>query len=255
MECPVGIIVWDSEDSPPRMAQGEEGSCLGCGHCVAVCPQGALDHKMVPLSSCPAVEKQGWDLKAVTFLLRSRRSIRAFQDRPVEREKLQRLIEIARYAPTGGNSQSVQWTVFTDSKVIREIASLTIEWIRDLLKDGPRPGIPPYMPRILRAWDLGRDSVLRGAPALVIASSPKDDPNGVVNLTIALSYLEIVALPMGLGTCWAGILQRALNVWEPLKSLVELPKGHAFHYPMMVGYPKFRYWRLPERRPPVIHWR
>jgi nitroreductase len=62
--------------------------------------------------------------QAVQFL-RSRRSIRAFiKDRPVEKETIKKLIEIARYAPTGGNSQMVEWTVFTDKAKMKELSRL-----------------------------------------------------------------------------------------------------------------------------------
>jgi hypothetical protein len=39
------------------------------------------------------------------------------------------------------------------------------------------------------------------------------------------------------------------------KELVGLPEGHTHFYPMMIGYPRFRYHRLPERKPPQISWK
>jgi nitroreductase/NAD-dependent dihydropyrimidine dehydrogenase PreA subunit len=255
-ECPVAIIDWGKHGGFPEMIDGGEKNCLVCGHCVAVCPNGALSHKLVPLEECPTIdEKLRVDLDQVTQLLRSRRSIRNFRERPVEKEKIERLIHIARYAPTGGNLQLVHWTVFTSREAIWKMASLAIEWIRKLMETVPLASLPPYMPRIVAGWDSGKDTVLRNAPVVLIASSPKQDPNGMVNVTLALSYLELAALPMGLGTCWAGILQRALQSYEPLREMVALPEGHTNHYPMMLGYPKFRYFRLPERRPPQISWR
>lgn len=255
-ECPVGIIDWGKGDGLPQMVDGGERSCLLCGHCVAVCPNGALSHRLVPLEQCPPL-KEEWmvNLDETVQLLRSRRSVRNFQERPVEREKIQKLIEIARYAPTGGNLQMVHWTVFTSRETLKRMASLAIDWIRKLIQTSPSGSLPPYMPRIVAGWDSGKDTVLRKAPVVLIASSPKQDPNGMVNVTLALSYLELAALPMGLGTCWAGILQRALQSYDPLRELVALPEGHTHHYPMMLGYPKFRYFRLPERKPPKIQWR
>jgi len=93
-----------------------------------------------------------------------------------------------------------------------------------------------------------------------VASSPNTGDsliadNGLVNLTIAMSYLELAALPLGLRTCWAGIFQAALRKWEPLKTALSLPEGHINHYPMMLGYPRFKYYRVPERKQPMIIWR
>ena len=99
-ECPMAIILLQDKESYPELVPGGELLCNLCGHCVAVCPHGALSHTQVPLADCPPLKK---DLvineeQAVQFL-RSRRSIRFFKDRPVEKETIQKLIKIARYAP------------------------------------------------------------------------------------------------------------------------------------------------------------
>ena len=108
LECPAGIIRLNDDDPVPTLVEGGAKRCINCGHCVAVCPHGALSHTRVPIEEFPSVEK---DLvlnekQAVQFL-RSRRSIRVYKDKAVEKEKIQKLIEIARYAPTGSNSQLV----------------------------------------------------------------------------------------------------------------------------------------------------
>jgi nitroreductase len=90
---------------------------------------------------------------------------------------------------------------------------------------------------------------------MVVASAPREDQNGTVNLTLALSYLELAAPSMGLGACWAGIMNYALPGWPPLHKAIGLPEGHSHHYPMMLGYPKAKYFRLPERKPPKITWK
>ncbi len=256
-ECPMGIIRMEqAQEGYPAMVPGGEKVCLVCGHCVAVCPHGAMTHELVPLEECPPWrQKLALDLDMAIQFLRSRRSVRVFKEQEVEKQKIEKLLEIAAHAPTGGNTQSVQWTVFTDREKIRGLASITVEWIRKLVEGGPKPGVPAYMPLIVAGWDAGKDTVLRGAPVVLIASCPQENPNGMVDLTLALSYLELAALPMGLGTCWAGLMQRALMFWEPLKEAVALPKSHTNHYPMMLGYPRFRYHRLPKRKAPVVNWR
>ena len=74
----------------------------------------------------------------------------------------------------------------------------------------------------------------------------------MVDISLALCYLELAATTFGLGTCWAGLLQGALLASSPLKEAIGIPAGHTHHYPMMLGYPKARYFRLPERKPPKI---
>ena len=254
-ECPMVIIRMQDGETYPEMVPGGEQACLVCGHCVAVCPHGAMSHVRVPVENSPLIEK---DLvisqdQAIQFL-RSRRSIRHFKDQPVSKEDIQRLIEIARYAPTGGNTQMVSWIVCTDQDLIRQYAEMTTEWMRKALAEYP-DRVPPYFSIIVGAWDMGFDAVLRKTPALIVAHAPAEASNGMVDLTLGLSYLELAAPTMGLGTCWAGLLQGALQSYPELKQAVGIPADHPHHYPMMLGHTKFKYYRLPERKAPNITWK
>ncbi len=254
-ECPMALIKLKDGDGFPEMVPGGEQICLVCGHCVSVCPHGALSHEQVSFEECPDIDK---DLvideqQAVQFL-RSRRSIRFFKDEPPDKAKIQRLIEIARYAPTAGNAQLVEWLVLTDPAKIKEMAGMAVDWMRDVLEKTPQYA-PPYMPVVVESWDKGFDAVLRNAPVLVVASAPKKAGNGMVDVTLALSYFELAAPTLGLGTCWAGLLEGALLSSSAARESLGLPEGHPYHYPMMVGYPKPKYYRLPQRKPPRITWK
>jgi hypothetical protein len=135
------------------------------------------------------------------------------------------------------------------------MSRLTIEWMRGFI-DSAAPDVDlGYLPLIIEMWDEGNENVLRNAPVVIIASTPEEVRTGMVDLTIALTYLELAAPLLGLQGCWAGLLQFALTQSQPVKDLVQLPSGHSNHYPMMLGYPKYKYQRLPERKKPVIIWR
>jgi nitroreductase/NAD-dependent dihydropyrimidine dehydrogenase PreA subunit len=254
-ECPMVIIKLKDGNGFPEMVPGGEGICTKCGHCVAVCPSGALSHASVPIEKSPLIDKklEISEEQAVQFL-RSRRSVRLFKKQPVEREKLQRLIEIARYAPTGGNRQPLEWMVFTDEDRIRRIAGQTVEWMRKVMAKAPQ-SVPPYFPLIIRAWDMGHNAVTWSAPVLVLASAPKETNSGMVDVALALSYLDLAAPKLGLATCWAGLVEGALQGSAALRESVGLPDRRPYHYPMMVGYPERKYTRLPERKAPKITWK
>ena len=254
-ECPMAIIKLKDGDGFPELVPGGEQICLVCGHCVAVCPHGAMSHDQVPVEACQVIDKELVinENQAVQFL-RSRRSIRFFTEEPPDREDIKRLIEIARYAPTAGNTQLVEWMVLTDPAKIKKIAGIVVDWMRKVLEKSPQSA-PPYMPILVGAWDMGFDAILRNAPALVVASAPKEAANGMVDVTLALSYFELAAPKLGLGTCWAGLLEGALLSSSAAREALELPEGRPYHYPMMVGYSKGRYYRLPERKVPKITWK
>lgn len=253
-ECPANLILLREDTGYPVITPGGEEACNRCGHCVAVCPQAALTHSKIPAEDCPSIKE---DLciseeQAIQFL-RSRRSIRVFQNRPVEEEKIRRLIEIARYAPTGGNRQLLEWLVVTDKSRMKKLSGATVNFIRQRIKEDPQVLVlQPYLPLVIKAWEAGYDSILRDAPALVVASAPVEASDGMVDLSLALCYLDLIAPTMGLGTCWAGLLQHALVSIPSLKETLGMPMEHTYFYPMMLGYPTTKYYQLPGRKPPKI---
>ena len=255
-DCPTAVIRIKAKESYPELVPGADQMCLRCGHCVAVCPHGALSHAEVPLAECVPIRKElsVTPAQALQFL-RSRRAVRRFTDQAVQKETLQELIEIARYAPTASNAQLVEWIVINDREQIHAIAEKVIGWMRQVIAKGTQLTSSAYLPRLVAAWDMGVDTVLRGAPGLIVAAAPKESQNGLVDLTLALSYLELAAPGLGLGTCWAGLLQGALLSNRELKRAVGIPEDYPHHYAMMIGTPRVKYYRLPERKQPKITWR
>ncbi|MBU1196723.1 MAG: nitroreductase family protein [Proteobacteria bacterium] len=255
-ECPAGIIRQKDKDSVPQMIPGADQNCMLCGHCIAVCPHDALQHTLIPMENSPRIleENTVTPEQAIQFL-RSRRSVRRFKKKPVEKEMIQFLIDHARYAPTGGNTQLLKWTVFTDEAKIKAMADMTVDWMRQMIASGNGDKMAAYIPRVIAAYDAGVNSITRDAPCLVFASAPEKYANAMVDLTIALSYFELMATAKGMGTCWLGLITMALKQHEPLKELVGLPKSHTQFYPMILGYPTVKYYRVPERKPAHIIWK
>ena len=256
IDCPAGIIKQpDKKECPVMIPKGEQ-ACLRCGHCVAVCPHDALDHKIVSMSACPPILKElSISHEQAAQFVRSRRSIRRYKKKTVEKETIQLIIDNARYAPTGGNSQLVRWTVHTDLAKLKQMSEVTIDWMRKAVASDSDNRIPSYYPMIIAAYDAGVNSITHDAPCIVFASAPGIYENGLVDLSIALSYFELMAVSKGLGTCWLGLIARALKYSESLKEMAGLPKSHTNFYPMVLGYPKFKYNRLPERKPANIIWK
>jgi nitroreductase/NAD-dependent dihydropyrimidine dehydrogenase PreA subunit len=248
-ECSAAVINF-SENSVPAILPADEARCMACGHCVAICPHDALRHERIPGT---AIEPSlVIDAAQAEQFLRSRRSVRRYQEKPVEKEKIQKLIEVARYAPTAGNGQPVEWIVISDRDILRRIGALTIDWIRELMKNPQAVAAASYLPAAVAAWDAGKDSVLRGAPTLVTAIAPSYAGLGFVDLTLALSYLDIFAQTLGLGTCWAGLAAGAMVNSAAVREAIGVPENYTHFYPVMLGYPAVRFHRIPERKTPKI---
>ncbi len=255
-ECPARIIALADRRSLPETVPGGEERCIGCGHCVAVCPYGALSLTAMPVEDCPliGVDLVGNPGQAEQFL-RARRSIRAYKKQPVERTTIERLIEIARHAPSGHNAQPLEWLVVHDERQTRRLAGLVVDWMRGILRDFPEQAKAVHMDLIIAGWETGVDAVLRGAPHLIVCHASKDNIMARSAGTIALAYLELAAPSMGLGTCWAGFFDAALGLYAPLAEALGLPGGHGGFGAVMLGYPRHRYHRLPLRKPAKITWR
>jgi nitroreductase/NAD-dependent dihydropyrimidine dehydrogenase PreA subunit len=254
-ECPMRLIEMKGEDFPTSIKSAEE-FCVNCGHCVAICPQGALSLATMKPQDCPPVKAElNLGPEHVEHFLRSRRSIRTYKKQPVERATLKRLVEMARYAPSGHNLQPVHWLVITDSAEINRLAGLVIDFMRMMIDTHPEIAGPMHFAQVVKAWEYGADRVLRGAATVVVAHSLQSLASAQSACTIALTYLELAAPSLGLGTCWAGYFNAAATFYPPMAAALALPEGHQCFGAMMVGYPKFKYQRLPLRNEPPITWK
>jgi len=254
-ECPLHMIELRDDSPVPSWVASMDGRCVECGHCVAICPEGALSLSTMPVELCPPINRDLFFTPSqVEHHMRARRSFRRYQDRPVPREVLERLIAAASYAPTGANSQPVHWLVAYDGDLVRRLAQHTLDWIRTFL-DQPEPWWG-YR-RVVECWERGEDIAIRGtAPHLIFAHAGKDAPYGPrTSCTIALTYLEIAAPAYGLGTCWAGFLNGAANDWPPMREALGLPEDHQCFGAMMIGYPSHEFARVPTRKAGRVIWR
>lgn len=253
--CPSRIIGFQKGEYP-RLVPGGQVACIQCGHCVAVCPTGSLDHEAMTAAACPQVQPD-YSLSAeqTEHFLRNRRSIRAYKEKVVDKALIERLIHIARYAPSGRNTQGVQWLVLGQSDEIRRIAGSVANWMRWIIDNDPETAASMHLDKTLAHWEKGIDIIFRGAPVVIVAHAEEENPRAQTTCTIALTYLELAATGLGLGCCWAGYFMKAADEYPPLVQVLALPEGHRCYGAMMVGYPKYKYHRLPLRNEPTITWR
>jgi len=245
-ECPFGLIEVDAEGLP-SLRRAAEKMCIGCGHCVAICPRAALSLNGVSARSLQAVERHALpEPESVTLLLKSRRSIRAYKPDPLDRREIEALLDVARFAPSAVNAQPVHWAASLDPARTRELAGMTVDWMRSV-PDMPYKGW-------ITAWDQGQDKILHGAPHVVLAHAPESARWAQVDCATAMAWMEILAAANGFGTCWAGIFTRAAQQWTPLKTALNLPEGHVVQGGLMLGRPAVRYSRVPERHPLRLQW-
>lgn len=247
-------MIYFKEGSYPRQVPGTDEFCMLCGHCVGICPTGSLTHKEMPPEQTPVIDKKlEASFQQISQLIKSRRSIREFKDKDVSKEEIERIIDVARYSPTGHNMQEVQWLVVNDRAFLRKLAAIGADWMRLMMKNNP--GMAAMFQGAIEQLDAGNDIILRNAPAVVVAYAEKNNPMCATDCAIALGYFDLAAKSAGLACCWDGFFYMPAGSYPPMVEAIALPDGFAPYGALMVGYPKYNYVRIPARKPSRIIYR
>ncbi|MHC4173498.1 MAG: nitroreductase family protein [Planctomycetota bacterium] len=141
--------------------------------------------------------------------IRRRYSCRAYQDRPIEQEKLDSIFEAARLAPSAKNMQDWRFIVVTDKEAKRKLAEAA-----------------------------NNQKFLENAAAIIVACSSSDDVMrcgqaiGPIDVAIALEHICLQATELGLATCWIGSFYP-----KKTRPILGIPADIAIIELMAVGYP------------------
>jgi len=248
--------------------------CIGCGHCAAVCPTDAVTHErleeMVP--SEPLVPTIPPD--RLLELLRGRRSVRMYRTDPVPRSLVDQILEAGRYAPTGRNTQNVQYVVFQRPEEINNLRERTLgfygkifSWVRNpigalLLRIYAGKRMVKYLreslPKVDHAAQLierGEDRLFYHAPLVIVVHAESWDSCSAFNCATALYNCSLMAHTMGLGCCFNGYLESAVNHDRGIRRWLDIPHTHRCFGAMTVGYRGVEYRRFVSRNPPQVVWR
>jgi len=141
--------------------------------------------------------------------MEKRYSVRDYTDQPVEKEKLERVLNAARIAPSAGNRQDWKFVVVTDTELRKEMAAAADQ------------------------------KLLAKAPVVIagVATNPERQMrckvlSGTVDLAIAIDHIALAATAEGLGTCWIGSFDQ-----DACCNLMEIPAGAKIIELLVLGYP------------------
>lgn len=248
-------------------------ACWLCGHCVAVCPADAIAHSAYPIEECPPLDPAALPaLDELVDVLRERRSSRVFRDRSVERQVVRELVDVARWAPSAGNEQPVDWLALDDPDRIAALSGQAVavlaqtarllrnRLLRPLLRlalgsEQVEKGLESAgsFERLAERRARGEDPIFFRAPVVLVAHVPDDDYFGRDDAVYAVYNLMLAARRVGLGTCQIGYFVVALDRSRALRRALGLPDGRRAEVALALGYPRYRFRRaLPRRRPAVV---
>lgn len=253
--CPIGVLELRSDAKGPQVIEARRKHCVDCGHCVAVCPVNAVhwSERQQPAAIADLAARVP-SAEQTLALLKGRRSIRNYKKAEVPQSVIAQALDMARYAPTGHNRQPVSWVVVSGRDKVHTFCGTVVEWMRKAVTSGHPAASRLGFAGLVRRWDAGDDQIGRDAPHLVFAHGPSTESTAPGSCMIALTYLQLAAMSLGLGSCWGGYIMIALGLEPSLGKFIELPEGHQAYAVSMLGYPQYEYQSIPERTPLRVNW-
>ena len=276
MACPRGILEQEEKRTLPQIVAADLEHCFLCGQCVSICPSGAISHSHFPEGTVtPTRSEYLPTYDQVLELIHSRRSKRLFKDKPVERDAIEKVLEAARFAPSGHNEQTTEFIVVQGKENVHEIGALTAKGIRRMVMPfryaigrmmmrlvmGSRGAeyvakLAPEMEGLVDLFNSGTDWLVRDAPLLILFCADSAGGSHMsINANLAVQNATLAAEALGLGSMYAGFVMTANDYGGGrIAKHVSLPETHKIYGALIMGYPRLQFKKWPERNPAKVTW-
>jgi nitroreductase/NAD-dependent dihydropyrimidine dehydrogenase PreA subunit len=223
------------------------GFCINCGHCIAVCPVNAIQSENLGEIEEFSANSNLQNINYQNFLqmVRSRRSIRQYKSDPVPKDLIDKVFTAMQYASSAHNDRNWIYTILSDPLKIKELS----DTIAQELIHHPIWGIA-FGEGIKSYLKLNKDPVFLKAPMIVFLSTNSETPLEGNNAGIALTYGQLAAHTLGLGSCWCGFAQLILRSNTELRKKYGI-RGNIWGV-ITLGFPNVKYHRIAPRKPVKI---
>lgn len=257
-DCPFSLIGLDENNKASFL---DTAACNQCGHCFAVCPNEAIETDDFDMTEVQPIDKESSSLTPEQLLshIKTRRSVRQFTNRTVDRDSLAQIVEAGRYSPTGMNVQDVTFTVVTENlDKVKELTYETLNQMGTYILGYPTKeteGMQEFAKlwveqcKLFKETNGEKDFIFRNAKALIVASSAQS-----INGTIASSNMELMVHALGLGGYFNYFFVMAANENEEIRKLLQIERDKTVACCLSIGYPNVSYKRTAPRKPANIKW-
>jgi len=268
-DCAAGV--WRDVDGVPTPVAPE--LCNLCSHCLAVCPHSAVEHDLLDHTQIHHIKENLIEPDIYREIVLTRRSVRHYKKKPVSRETIEQILDLARYSPTASNTQNVQYTVVTDADLMRRVSRRIFglgkranKWFSSrrgklLLKAFEKTDFGKSFGRYIGVMEYykdqteaGRDYILHNAPVLILVHAPARTNFSCDNCNIAAVNITNYAHSLGLATCYIGFITMALRFDRTMRSWFDIPKGQKVFASLVLGYPAYSHTFTVSRKKPEVRW-
>lgn len=211
-------------------------SCIMCGHCEAICPQGAIKITGFEDEVEEFEEQVRLDPQQLMKAIKTRRTIRQFTNKQVPYDVIDMIFEAGRMAPTGANSQGTSYVLLDEKKA--ECEAVAVGMFGKLIGVGKK-----VIPQ-LSTMEIGPHFFFKNAP-LVIVIFGKD----AVSASLAAENMTFMAEANGLGVLFSGFFTTCVNMSSKIRKIMGVSKKPKAVTTLVIGYPAVKYHRTPHRKP------
>jgi nitroreductase len=185
-------------------------------------------------------------LNPVIEVIKSRRAIRSFEDKPVPESAIQTMLEAATYAPSAINIQPWKFTLITNKDAMKHLSDTAKPALLRMLPDVGDEGLAGIKKQLTNP----QYNIFYNAPLLIFVSGVKS-PYAIYDCSMAAQNMMLAAYTLGIGSCWIGTAVGLAN--DPkVKAELGVPEDHEVHAAIIFGYPKGGFPKAPEKRPAVV---
>ena len=142
--------------------------------------------------------------------IKTRKSVRAYRDQPVEDDRLKAVLEAGRLAPSASNRQEWRFVIVREMETRKKIAQAA-----------------------------GNQDFIAQAPVVIVACADTNEhvmrcgqACYPIDVAIALDHITLAAVELGLGTCWIGLFDE-----KKVKAILGIPEKMRVVELMPLGYP------------------
>ena len=163
-------------------------------------------------------------MNEVMKVIKNRRSVRSYEEKQLEEDDLQTILEAGIWAPSAHNSQPWHLTVVQDAVFIDHMNSVSLN---DMAKSP--------VEWVARMGQSGRN-IFYNAPTVVIVSGKKEgflEP--LIDCSAAVQNMLVAAESLDVGSCWIGLVRYFFEHGDEVEKL-HLPEGYKPYYGVCLGY-------------------
>jgi nitroreductase len=189
-------------------------------------------------------------MNQIIEVIKSRRSIRAYEPTPIPKDVLLTLIEAANHAPSGMNMQPWRFVVVENQDFKKKLLDAAIPNAKKYLEDNVKPINPTRYEMILRRYVELEDPIYYGAPVMIFVIGA--GAHAAESCPLACENMMLAAQSLGIGSCWVKFGSMVTDNAEIVQGL-ELQPNEKIYGPILLGYPKETP-KPPAKKDPLVRW-